>query len=255
MAEISKKYNLSRKVTKAISNRFVDADKDGSETLDFDEFLNAVDLQDSRLSKNLFNTIDKRENLDAKTGQEGKDGRVSFKEFAEEMARIDSMNDEQRIKWTFSVYDKNKNGFLDLDEIMQAMNDVNVGIKFSSDRLKAIFHSRACRNPNKITSPEFCLQCKKHEILEMPVRLLYSKVKAHVFDYDDTVDEDEFKVEADQKQRRAYNEEREAIFLKDAEQREKKAAQDKACGKATGKKVKNVKMKKAADGSVYEDSD
>merc|ERR1712054_588934 len=122
------------------------------------------------------------------------------------------MNADERMKWTFSVYDKNKNGYLDLPEIMQAMNDENVGIKFSTDRLKAIFHSRATRNQNKITVHEFVIQCKKHEILEMPVKLIYSKVKAYVFDY---VDEDEFEEKAENKFHVAYEREKDETFLRD----------------------------------------
>jgi len=66
----------------------------------------------------------------------------------------------------------------------KAMNDPNVGIKFSMDRLRSIFHKRTCRNQEKITQNEFILQVKKHEILEMPVKLLFAKIKAYVFDYD-----------------------------------------------------------------------
>jgi len=252
MATVQKKYGLSRKTATNIANRFLDADEDGSETLDYKEFLKLLDVEDSRLAKNLFNTIDKKENLeDQPGGFNGKDGAISFKEFAEEMAKIDSMDNEARWKWTFSVYDKNKNGYLDLDEIMQAMNDPNVGIKFSASRLKTIFHERACRNQSKITMPEFVLQCKKHEILEMPVKLIYTKVKAYVFDFDDN--DDEFEDKAAKKQYKDYSAKRDETFLKDAEQQEKA----KKSGRSTDKKKggKAVKVKKNADGTTYEDSD
>lgn len=249
MEAIRKKHGMKRKTANAIANRFLDADEDGSQTLDYQEFLKLLDMVDSRLAKNLFNTIDKRENLDEK--HMGKDGYVSFGEFAEEMARIDSMDDDERRKWTFGVYDKNKNGFLDLDELMQAMNDPNVGIKFSPDRLKGIFHSRACRNPNKISQPEFCIQCKKHMILEMPVKLIYTKVQAYVFDYDD--EDEEFDDKAKQKHRLEYSKQQADTFEKDAEQREE--AEKKRSQGGGKKKQKNVKVKTAADGTTYEDSD
>lgn len=254
MEEIRKKYNLKRRTAKAIADRFLAADEDGSETLDYVEFLKLLELEDTRLSKNVFNTMDKKENLDKndKPGAaEGMDGVVDFKEFAEEMARIDTMSPEERMKWTFSVYDKNKNGFLDLNEIHGAMNDPNVGIKFSSERLQSIFHSRACRNVNKITSTEFVIQCKKHEILEMPVKLIYAKVKSYVFDFDEN--DDEFEEKASRKFDVDYSRKRDETFVKDDQLQEKLAKSGRGAEKH--KAQKNTKTKKAADGTVWEDSD
>jgi len=253
MNAMSNKYNLKRSTAVNIANRFLDADMDGNEELDYGEFLKMLDMEDTRLAKNLFNTIDKKENLEDKPGGfNGKDGAIDFKEFAEEMAKIDAMSAEERWKWTFSVYDKNKNGYLDLHEIMECMNDPNVGIKFSADRLKGIFHSRACRNANKITSPEFVLQCKKHEILEMPVKLLFSKVKAYIFDYDDQ--DEEFDEKSKQKQERDYSRKKEETFKNDAEAQEERA---KGSTRSGDKKKKGgaVKLKKDKEGNVYEDSD
>ena len=211
-----------------------------------------LDMEDSRLAKNLFNTLDKKQNLEEKDGFQGKDAQISFREFAEEMALVDSMNDQQRWEWTFSVYDKNKNGFLDLKEIGDSMNDPNVGITFSGDRLKAIFHSRACRNVNKITKAEFVLQVKKHEILEMPVKLLFAKIKAYVFDYE-SGDED-FDDKAKQKVHREYHDAKSEAFRQDAEKR--KAAATETKGRGGGKKQGKVsQIKTGKDGKTYEDSD
>ena len=135
---------------------------------------------------------------------------------------------------------------------MQAMNDPNVGIKFSNDRLKMIFHSRACRNVNKITQAEFVLQVKKHEILEMPVKLLMSKIRAYVFDYESG--DDDFDENASHKVKREYGEAKQAAFQAEAEK--KKEMESAPKGRGGGKKGGKISQTKVdKHGNKYEDSD
>ena len=44
----------------------------------------------------------------------GTGGAVDIKEFAEAMAKVETYNDEQRLEWTFSLYDTDSGGTLSL---------------------------------------------------------------------------------------------------------------------------------------------
>jgi len=48
-------------------------------SLDYKEFLTMLDMEDSRLSKNLFNTLDKKQNLEENNDFQGKDAQVNTK--------------------------------------------------------------------------------------------------------------------------------------------------------------------------------
>ena len=137
---------------------------------------------------------------------------------------------------------------------MQAMNDPNVGIKFSMDRLKMIFHTRACRNQNKITQAEFVLQVKKHEILEMPVKLLMAKITAYVFDYESG--DDDFDDRAAGKVKREYSQAKDEAFRQESDKKKEMDGDSK--GRGGGKKKgggKISQMKTDKNGNKYEDSD
>jgi len=154
-----------------LSRAFAQADADSSSSLQYKEFLKTVDLVDGRMAQRFFELADK----------DGS-GSLDFNEFATTLATANNLSDQQRLEWTYKLFDRDKNGQLEVQEVFKALNDPNVNLTFPKQRLKSIF-TKMCKDPNKITQEEFCAIAKVQPLLEMPFRMLHAKIVAFVLDF------------------------------------------------------------------------
>merc|ERR1719193_1578463 len=88
-------------------------------------------------------------------------GEIDFDEFVEMMAsttRGSQLNEEEEIRMIFRVFDRNKTGFIDVDELRAVMKDL--GECVSEDDLDAMMKEADVAGNGVISYDEFLLMFK-----------------------------------------------------------------------------------------------
>jgi len=159
-----------------ISKVFAQSDVDGNRLLSYTEFLKTVDLIDGRMAQRFFELADSNNS-----------GDLDFEEFATTLASANNLNDQQRLEWTYKMFDRDQSGTLEVSEVFKALNDPNVNMTYPKQRLKRMF-TKMCANPDYVTMEEFCTIARVQPLLEMPFRMIHAKIIAFVLEFDpDTV--------------------------------------------------------------------
>lgn len=158
-----------------LSACFSNADGNRNSTLEYEEFLAALDLEDGRLSKNFFAICDKDDS-----------GGLNFEEFASTLSKVNrSFSRIERLQWTYQLYDRDKSGDLAIEEIFVALNDPNVNLKFPKARLSKLFpQGKGRKKKETIDMVTFVKVAEVQPLIEMPVRMLAAKISAYALDYE-----------------------------------------------------------------------
>lgn len=110
---------------KRIYKRFQDIDTDGSGAIEFDEFIVALDMEDSTIARQMFKVFD----------MDGSES-IELKDFIVVLSRYTSASKTEKLKFAFMMFDEDGSGFIERDELIEMMQASFVVEGFSAEELE-----------------------------------------------------------------------------------------------------------------------
>ncbi|VDM99751.1 unnamed protein product [Thelazia callipaeda] len=160
---IASETGFTRNQIVRLYSRFLSLDKQGRGYLDRDDFLRIPELAINPLGDRIVDAFF--------TETEDREQKINFREFIRVLAhfrpiskeRINILNSrEEKLKFAFSMYDLNKNGFITRDEFKVILN-MMVGANITAEQLDSIADRTISEadidNDGKISFDEFCRVC------------------------------------------------------------------------------------------------
>jgi len=95
---------------KKVYKRFREIDKDGSNSIDYQEFLLALDIEDDSVSSKMFRIFD----MDGS-------GAIDLKEFIVVLSRYTSAARSEKLKFAFMMFDEDGSGFIEREELVEML--------------------------------------------------------------------------------------------------------------------------------------
>ncbi|KAJ3182782.1 Calcineurin subunit B [Irineochytrium annulatum] len=127
LEEMVSTSNFSADEVQRLYKRFVKLDKDGSGTIDKDEFLSIPQISSNPLAARLLSVLD----------GDGT-GDVDFKEFISGLSAFSSKgNKEDKLRFAFKVYDMDRDGFISNGELYLVLK-MMVGNNLRDNQLQQI---------------------------------------------------------------------------------------------------------------------
>jgi len=174
---ISKDTGFSRNQIVRLYSRFLSLDKQGRGYLDRDDFLRIPELAINPLGDRIVDAFF-AESTDP-------DHKINFSEFIRVLAHFRPINKnktntlnsrDEKLKFAFTMYDLNKNGYITRDEFKVILN-MMVGQNITPEQLDSIADRTITEadydNDGKISFEEFCRAMEKTDIEQkMSIRFL-----------------------------------------------------------------------------------
>uniref|UniRef100_A0A1I7VZ99 Calcineurin B-like protein 1 n=1 Tax=Loa loa TaxID=7209 RepID=A0A1I7VZ99_LOALO len=174
---ISAETGFSRNQIVRLYSRFLSLDKQGRGYLDRDDFLRIPELAINPLGDRIVDAFF--------TETEDLAQKINFREFIRVLAHFRPISKEkknilnsreEKLKFAFSMYDLNKNGFITRDEFKVILN-MMVGANITAEQLESIADRTISEadidNDGKISFDEFCRAMEKTDIEQkMSIRFL-----------------------------------------------------------------------------------
>jgi len=96
---------------KKVYKRFQDIDVDKSGAIEYEEFISALEMEDSTISRQMFRVFD----MDGS-------GSIELKEFIVVLSRYTSAAKQEKLKFAFMMFDEDGSGYIERDELMDMLN-------------------------------------------------------------------------------------------------------------------------------------
>ncbi|KAH8914998.1 calcineurin subunit B [Atractiella rhizophila] len=127
LEEMEKNSNFSGAEIQRLKKRFMKLDKDGSGSIDKDEFLQLPQIASNPLASRMIAIFD-----------EDGGGTVDFQEFVAGLSAFSSRGDrEDKLKFAFKVYDMDRDGFISNGELFLVLK-MMVGNNLKDQQLQQI---------------------------------------------------------------------------------------------------------------------
>ncbi|VDN57523.1 unnamed protein product [Dracunculus medinensis] len=160
-------------------SRFLSLDKQGRGYLDRDDFLRIPELAINPLGDRIVDAFF------TETIKDDNEQKINFREFIRVLARFRPVSKskynhlnsrEEKLKFAFSMYDLNKNGYITREEFKIILN-MMVGANITAEQLESIADRTITEadmdNDGKISFSEFCQAMEKTDIEQkMSIRFL-----------------------------------------------------------------------------------
>uniref|UniRef100_A0A915C4Q7 EF-hand domain-containing protein n=1 Tax=Parascaris univalens TaxID=6257 RepID=A0A915C4Q7_PARUN len=174
---ISRETGFSRNQIVRLYNRFLSLDKQGRGYLERDDFLRIPELAINPLGDRIVDAFF--------TETDDPEQKINFREFIRVLAHFrppskgkeNSLNSrDEKLKFAFTMYDLNKNGYITRDEFKVILN-MMVGANITPEQLDSIADRTITEadldNDGKISFDEFCRAMEKTDIEQkMSIRFL-----------------------------------------------------------------------------------
>jgi len=95
---------------KRVFKRFQDIDVDKSGAIDYHEFLQALEMEDNVISKQMFRVFDMDDS-----------GSIELKEFIVVLSRYTTAARAEKLKFAFMMFDEDGSGYIERDELLRMM--------------------------------------------------------------------------------------------------------------------------------------
>jgi len=96
---------------KKVYKRFQDIDVDKSGAIDYQEFIQALEMEDNTISRQMFRVFD----MDGSQS-------IELKEFIVVLSRYTSAARSEKLKFAFMMFDEDGSGFIERDELLDMLN-------------------------------------------------------------------------------------------------------------------------------------
>lgn len=146
---------------KQFYQRFVEVDKDGSGMINYEEFLQVLDKDDSSMMQQVFKMFD----------QDGS-GEISLKEFLVGISSYTTAEPKDKLKFAFMIFDEDGSGYLDREElikILRANSPDTPSDAVLESRADLVYQSVKLPGDAQISYAKFMQICEKNPELLMPV--------------------------------------------------------------------------------------
>lgn len=177
ISAISQQTGFSRNQIVRLYSRFLSLDKQGRGYLDRDDFLRIPELAINPLGERIVDAFF--------TESDDSEQKINFQEFIRVLAHFRPLNKgkdhrlnsrDEKLKFAFTMYDLNKNGYITRDEFKEILN-MMVGSNISAEQLDSIADRTITEadldNDGKISFDEFCRAMEKTDIEQkMSIRFL-----------------------------------------------------------------------------------
>jgi len=175
--QISTETGFSRNQIVRLYSRFLSLDKQGRGFLDRDDFLRIPELAINPLGDRIVDAFF--------TETDDNEQKINFHEFIRVLAHFRPINKNKphplnsrdaKLRFAFTMYDLNKNGFITRDEFQVILN-MMVGANITAEQLESIADRTITEadhdGDGKISFDEFCAAMEKTDIEQkMSIRFL-----------------------------------------------------------------------------------
>lgn len=110
---------------KKVYKRFQDIDADKSGAIDYDEFIQALEMEDNTVAKQMFRVFD----MDGS-------GSIELKEFIVVLSRYTSAAKTEKLKFAFMMFDEDGSGFIERAELIDMLGASFVVEGYSPEELE-----------------------------------------------------------------------------------------------------------------------
>jgi serine/threonine-protein phosphatase 2B regulatory subunit len=110
---------------KKVYKRFQDIDVDGSGSIDYAEFIQALGMEDNMISRRMFEVFD----MDGSNS-------IELKEFIVVLSRYTTAAKTEKLKFAFMMFDEDGSGEIDRNELIQMLQASFVAEGYSPDELE-----------------------------------------------------------------------------------------------------------------------
>ena len=161
MNDMRKKYRLKKRELKKLYKIFMSIDKDASDSIDVAEFLSWVHQPKNGFTCGLFDLIDT-----------DSDHKLDFAEFVQAIFTFAFFDDQDMRRFCFFLFDKDKNGTIDRDELSHLMECLHIasdGLKSAHmDQIEQIVWNLDVDRNGAIDMDEFSALCDEFPKLIYP---------------------------------------------------------------------------------------
>jgi len=126
MATYDPTFNSSSTLTVTIPAKFAELDADGSGELDFSEFCTGFGFDRTPLTQKLFDAFD-----------QDSSGNINIVEFIAGLRNWTKFTFNDKIKFTYKIYDLDGSGFVEPAELAECLADTNASWR-NQDAMKAV---------------------------------------------------------------------------------------------------------------------
>eukprot|EP00164_Ancoracysta_twista_P007315 GFYU01010359.1.p1 GENE.GFYU01010359.1~~GFYU01010359.1.p1 ORF type:complete len:185 (+),score=60.83 GFYU01010359.1:126-680(+) len=148
------RYKMGKESIDVMYERFKKVDTDNSGAITVDEFADSLGIDDKDYAKKLFHLFDKDSN-----------GKIDFKEFLIGMANLSSTGDiEEKVKFAFSLYDKDGSDTISKEEIIHFFRSANPGQSKNviDKKVNEIMTGFDVNGDGVLSQGEFLRLCQQH---------------------------------------------------------------------------------------------
>lgn len=144
----------------ALAEVFNEADADGTGQIEYPEFLHGFGLDNTPLCQKIFYMFD-----------EDHSGNLDYYEFLKAIDRYRKMTYDERLNWCFKVYDLDDSGYIDREEFVAVIMDVNYAVrsyrnaKGMISKMSAYYEWRYGEKMEKVDLDQFKDLARKHGTL------------------------------------------------------------------------------------------
>mmetsp|Transcript_58653 Transcript_58653/g.169749 ORF Transcript_58653/g.169749 Transcript_58653/m.169749 type:complete len:350 (+) Transcript_58653:104-1153(+) len=147
---------------KKVYKRFQDIDADGSGAIDFEEFIQALDMENDTVARQMFRVFD----MDGS-------GSIELKEFIVVLSRFTAATKSEKLKFAFMMFDEDNSGIIERDELLDMLNATFIVEGLSEEELEdkadSIFDFLNLPRDSGISYEDFLKLAKANQGLIYPV--------------------------------------------------------------------------------------
>jgi len=147
---------------KRVYKRFQDIDTDKSGAIEYEEFMQALDMEDSAVTKQMFRVFD----MDGS-------GSIELKEFIVVLSRFTTASKTEKLKFAFMMFDEDNSGEIERDELLDMLNATFIVEGLSNEDLEekadSIFDFLHLPRDGAISYENFLQLAKANQGLIYPV--------------------------------------------------------------------------------------
>jgi len=150
---------------KHLYSKFAHVDRDGSGTIDFSEFCQVLQQEDSPLMKRLFQLFDK----------DGS-GSIEVAEFMVGLSTFTTSSRDEKLKFAFLIFDEDSSGFIERHELCKILRANFMTSRQDEGEIDArcdkILSSQGLRSQDKLSYDQFLRAAQEHPALLFPAHNL-----------------------------------------------------------------------------------